>query len=87
MYASLKLLLIFLLEILGTTSASRVGTISVFRKDEIELHKYSAVLAAIEPLRLELQDEIEKSLNPLSNIFHKIAGTANTESLSKQKSL
>jgi hypothetical protein len=64
---------VILLLCLVPTNA-KIGAIAVFRRDEVDLHKYSAVLAAIEPFRLQLSEEIKKSLNPLSYIFHKIKG-------------
>ena len=57
-------------------SDARISVIAVFRRDEVDLHKYSAVLAAIEPFRLQLSEEIKKSLNPMSYIFHKIKGAS-----------
>ena len=57
-------------------SDARISAIAVFRRDEVDLHKYSAVLAAIEPFRLQLSEEIKKSLNPMSYIFHKIKGAS-----------
>ena len=53
---------------------AKISAIAVFRRDEVDLHKYSAVLAAIEPFRLQLSEEIKKSLSPMSYIFHKIKG-------------
>ena len=53
---------------------AKISAVSIFRKDEIDLHKYSAVLAAIEPYRLQLIDEIKCSLNPISYLFHRIKG-------------
>ena len=69
MVASAGILLICLIQV-----NAKISAIAVFRRDEVDLHKYSAVLAAIEPFRLQLSEEIKKSLNPLSYIFHKIKG-------------
>ena len=55
-------------------TAGKITTVPIFRRDETELHKYSAVLAAIEPYRLQLIDEIKSSLNPISYLFHKLKG-------------
>lgn len=56
-------------------SSGKIAAVAVFRRDEVNLHKYSAVLAAIEPFRMQLHDEIKKSLNPLNYIFQKMKGT------------
>ena len=63
-----------ILVLLFRLSNAKISAVAVFRRDEVDLHKYSAVLAAIEPFRLQLSEEIKKSLNPLSYIFHKIKG-------------
>jgi hypothetical protein len=55
-------------------SSAKISAVAIFRRDEVDLHKYSAVLAAIEPFRLQLGDEIKKSLNPIVYAFHKIKG-------------
>lgn len=55
-------------------SYAKISAVAIFRRDEVDLHKYSAVLAAIEPFRLQLGDEIKKSLNPVAYAFHKIKG-------------
>ena len=63
-----------ILLMLFQVSHAKISAIAVFRRDEVDLHKYSAVLAAIEPFRLQLSDEIKKSINPLSYAFHKMKG-------------
>ena len=55
-------------------SDARISAVAIFRRDEVELHKYSAVLAAIEPFRLQLGEEIKKSLNPVTYALHKLKG-------------
>ena len=59
-------------------TAGKITTVPIFRRDETELHKYSAVLAAIEPYRLQLIDEIKSSLNPISYLFHKLKGMSDS---------
>lgn len=75
MLLSLVLLgVVFLLP--GTTTArAPITAVSVFRRDEVDLHKYAAVLAAIEPFRNQLKEEIRRSLNPFGYVFQKIKGT------------
>ena len=55
-------------------SDARISAVAVFRRDEVELHKYSAVLAAIEPFRLQLGEEVKRSLNPITYALHKLKG-------------
>ena len=64
---------IMLLIALHLTDA-RISAVAVFRRDEVELHKYSAVLAAIEPFRLQLGEEVKKSLSPITYALHKLKG-------------
>ena len=55
------ILLIFhiFLFIRHTHAIHGINAVSVFRNDEIVYHKYSAILAAAEPFRLNLEDEIK----------------------------
>ena len=62
------------LVLLFQQSNAKIAAVAVFRRDEVDYHKYSAVLAAIEPFRLQLSEEIKKSLNPISYAYHKIIG-------------
>lgn len=55
-------------------SSPRVTAVSVFKPEESDLHKYSAVLAATEPIRLRCELEIKKSLNPFSYMIYKLRG-------------
>ena len=66
--ASAVLLLVFQL------ANAKIGAVSVFRRDEVDLHKYSAVLAAIEPFRMQLSEEVKKSINPINYAFHRMKG-------------
>jgi hypothetical protein len=65
---------LIILLLLCQLSYAKISAVAIFRRDEVDLHKYSAVLAAIEPFRLQLGDEIKKSLNPIAYAFHKIKG-------------
>ena len=56
-----------------------ITAISIFRPDEPELHKYSAVLAAVEPFRLRCDMEIRRAVNPLKQLFYKIRGLSLTD--------
>ena len=52
----------------------KITAVSVFKPEEGDLHKYSAVLAATEPIRLRCEVEIRKSMNPLAYVFYKLRG-------------
>lgn len=56
-----------------------VTAISIFRPDEPELHKYSAVLAATEPFRLRCDKEIKRAINPIKHFLYKLRGVSLTE--------
>lgn len=73
--SSLSSLLILLVqfEVIYCIS-SGIKAVSVFKSDEIIYHKYSAVLAATEPFRIQLEKDIENAFNPIYNIFRKIQG-------------
>ena len=47
---------------------------SVFRYDEINYHKYSAVLAATEPFKIQCITQIKKSLGPFQLVSYWIRG-------------
>lgn len=59
-------------------STSNVGlkikALSVFRPDETDMHKYSAILAATEPFRLQCTKQIKESINPLKYLLITISG-------------
>jgi hypothetical protein len=48
--------------------------VTVFRADESEYHKYAAVVAATEPYRDQLVEDIKAALNPVSLLFCRIRG-------------
>jgi hypothetical protein len=52
----------------------RVTAVSVFKPEESDLHKYSAVLAATEPIRLRCEVEIKRGLNPFTYLLYKLRG-------------
>jgi hypothetical protein len=60
-------------------SESKIHAVSVFPYDEMEYHQYSAILAATEPFRLQLNLEFAKQMNPLSYFINKVRGTAATQ--------
>lgn len=68
--ARLHLLIFVLIGIEG-----RIKALPIFRADEVEYHKYAAILAATEPIRLQCDLEIRRSLNPLAYWYHKFKGT------------
>ena len=51
-----------------------ISAVCVFRREEVDLHKYSAILAAIKPVRGQLDKEIKKALSPIDYYFHKMKG-------------
>jgi hypothetical protein len=57
-----------------THATASINAVCVFRREEIDLHKYSAILAAIKPVRKQLDLDIKKALNPIDYIIHKIKG-------------
>lgn len=61
-----------------TMAIMPMKTVSVFRNDEIIYHKYAAALAATEPFRIQLTQEIKESMNPLSFLIHHVKGTFKT---------
>lgn len=74
-YSGLYLLLIFILNLsVASSKDARIRVVSVFRDDEIDLHKYSAVLAAVEPFRLQMERDLKRSMNPVSYCYHKLQG-------------
>ena len=55
-------------------TAASISAVCVFRREEVDLHKYSAILAAIKPVRKQLNDEIKKALSPIDYYLHKVKG-------------
>lgn len=47
---------------------------SVFRADEVDMHKYSAVLAATEPFRYQANEAVKNAIGPLRYIILKLKG-------------
>lgn len=54
--------------------AGNLKASSVFRADEVQMHKYCAVLAATEATRQQSQSQIKNSLNPLQNFWYQLRG-------------
>jgi len=54
---------------------NRIKALPIFRADEVDYHKYAAILAATEPIRIQCDLEIKKSLNPVAYWYHKLKGT------------
>ena len=76
-------LLLLLLSICLLLRSTRGGggkgpftAISIFRPEESELHKYSAVLAATEPFRLRCDSEIKRAINPVKRLYYKLRGVS-----------
>lgn len=51
-----------------------IKAVSVFRTDEILYHKYSAVLAAAEPFRMQLENDIQNAMSPLAYFMRRLKG-------------
>jgi hypothetical protein len=74
MYSQLFIFIAIVAVILHHAEA-RINAVAVFRRDEVDFHKYSAVLAAIEPFRLQLSEEVKQSMNPIMYMIHKWKGS------------
>lgn len=63
--ALLEMILFILIQIIFVCyiQGSMIRAPSVFRSDEVNFHKYSAVLAVTEPFRQQCQEQIKKSLS------------------------
>ena len=59
---------------IGVSIPARITAVSVFKPEESDLHKYSAVLAATEPIRLRCELEIRNSMNPFLYMIYKLRG-------------
>lgn len=46
----------------------------IFRPNEPEMHKYSAILATTQPFRATCIDKIKTAMNPFTNFFGKLTG-------------
>lgn len=47
---------------------------SVFRSDEVDFHKFSAILATTEPFRQQCINDLKRLLNPLQKMSNSILG-------------
>ena len=50
--------------------------VSVFQPHESEYHRYSAIMAATEPLRIQCDEDIKKKVNPIVLFFSTLKGTS-----------
>lgn len=72
--------LLFLLMVLWSNNFSASGTPlqirapSVFRSDEADMHRYSAILAATEPFRIQADEAIKSAIGPYKYILTKVQG-------------
>jgi hypothetical protein len=71
---SLAVLVAAIFAVIQGRTTANMNTVSVFRREEADLRKYSAILAAIEPIRAQLHEEIKESVNPICYFFSKIKG-------------
>lgn len=65
----------FLVFVVNVVKGIRIKPVTVFSPDESDYHKYSAILAATEPYRLQRDEEIKKTMSPMLFWYHKIKGT------------
>jgi protoheme ferro-lyase len=72
MKQALYLCLILLLVCFNVHSSTLVRAPSLFRADEVDMHKYSAVLASTEPFRQQCIEKIQKASNPFVILISKI---------------
>jgi hypothetical protein len=73
----LALSLVFWLSFLATVHSDiwrAIRAPSVFRSDEVDLQKYSAILAATEPFRVSCFESVKRSINPLSKFANQLIG-------------
>ena len=55
-------------------SPMQIQAISILRRDEADLHKYAAIMAACEPFLLQRNKEIQESVKPFQYFYQKIRG-------------
>jgi hypothetical protein len=65
---------ILLLNLSTYTVASSIRPVSVFPWTAPALHRYSAILAAVEPFRLQRADDVKRSLGAVQYLMYKIRG-------------
>lgn len=70
----LNLLWVLFLSLLNICISSPIGVVSIFRPDESLFLKYAAVLATTEPLRIDCDREIKKSINPFVLFWETLKG-------------
>lgn len=58
---------------------------SIFPPQEIDLHKYSAILAATEPFRVHCQDQIKQALGPIQSLSCLFSGSNLIEKAEKYR--
>ena len=72
-----QFLILFLVSLV-VCDAGKLKASSVFRADEVQMHKYCAILAATEATRQHSQNQIKSSLNSLQYFWHKLRGMFET---------
>jgi hypothetical protein len=73
MIAQSVLFKIFLL-IQVTALAVLLRAPCIFRPNEPEMHKYSAILATTQPFRASCIEKIKNAISPLTHLFGKLTG-------------
>lgn len=73
----LPILLFVLSSYLAQVSCTTLlKAVSVFQPHESDYHKYSAIMAATEPLRIQCDEDIRKKVNPIVLLFNTLKGTS-----------
>jgi hypothetical protein len=69
----LFLILFSFYEIIGS-KAIKITAVSIFRPEDSEMHKYSAILATTEPYRFRCDEQIKDSIGILRYFLLKLNG-------------
>lgn len=59
----------------GIGGFSHIKAPSIFRPEEVELHKFSAVLAATQPFNKRCTEQIKSAINPIKRLTFWLRGS------------
>ena len=71
------ILSIILLICYNNVESIAINVVSIFRPDEIKFHKYSAILAATLPLKMQCEKDIQQQVNPFILFLQNLKGIYN----------